>query len=74
MTLKGQIKVTQLVKACISETVPARLLVIPLLLIMYRKPYIDVEMVPSDFTLDDLERSNEGHSTFKGVYLRNGAW
>jgi len=50
--LKGQVKVTQPVsqKQC--------MLGIWLLLIMYRKPYIDIEMVPSDLSLDDLERSS----------------
>jgi len=33
--------------------------------IMYRKSHIVVQMVLFYFTLDDLENSNQGHSTFK---------
>jgi len=49
-----------------------------LLLIKYRKSHIVVQMVLSDFTLDDLERSNQGHSTFKSSVSRKqcmlGIW
>ena len=44
-----------------------------LLLNMYRKWYMDVQMVLPNFTLDDLERSNQGHAIFNSLHRANGA-
>ena len=40
-----------------------------LLLLMYRKSYKEVQMVLSDLTLDDFERSIQGHLILMALIL-----